>query len=187
MKRSEINRAIRWAAELMKTYHISLPDYADWSPAQWKARAGETALIRQLMLGWDITDFGRGDFERIGTVLYTLRNGSDTDPGAGVPYCEKYLVLREGQRLPKHYHVSKTEDIINRAGGLLQVLLGDADPKTGCQLETAGAVYQDGIRHVYGPGEEILITPGNSISLTPNLAHVFGAEPGYGPLICGGG
>lgn len=185
MKRSEINNAIRWAADLMKAYHISLPEYAGWSVEQWKHRAPETDLIRQLMLGWDITDFGCGDFDRIGTVLYTVRNGSDTDPGAGVPYCEKYLIMKEGQRLPKHYHVSKTEDIINRAGGVLQVFLWNADPETGRQLDTEVFVFQDGIRHVYQPGQEILIMPGNSISLTPFLAHVFGAKPGYGPLICG--
>ena len=185
MKRSEINNAIRWAADLMKVYHISLPEYAGWSVEQWKHRAPETDLIRQLMLGWDITDFGCGDFDRIGTVLYTVRNGRDTDPGAGVPYCEKYLIMKEGQRLPKHYHVSKTEDIINRAGGVLQVFLWNADPKTGRQLDTEVSVFQDGIRHVYQPGQEILIMPGNSISLTPFLAHVFGAKPGYGPLICG--
>ena len=185
MKRSEINNAIRWAADLMKVYHISLPEYAGWSVEQWKHRAPETDLIRQLMLGWDITDFGCGDFDRIGTVLYTVRNGSDTDPGAGVPYCEKYLIMKEGQRLPKHYHVSKTEDIINRAGGVLQVFLWNADPETGRQLDTEVSVFQDGIRHVYQPGQEILIMPGNSISLTPFLAHVFGAKPGYGPLICG--
>ena len=185
MKRSEINQAIRYASDLMKACHISLPEYSGWSVEEWVAHTPETALIRQLMLGWDITDFGCGNFDRIGTVLYTMRNGSDTDPHAGVPYCEKYLVLKEGQRLPKHYHVSKTEDIINRAGGMLQVFLWNADPGTGCQLDTEVCVYQDGIRHVYQPGEEILISPGNSISLTPYLAHVFGAKPGYGPLICG--
>ena len=185
MKRSEINSAVRWAAELMKTHHISLPEYAGWSVAEWKAREAETGLIRKLMLGWDITDFGCGDFDRIGTVLYTMRNGSDTDPEAGVPYCEKYLVMREGQRLPKHYHVSKTEDIINRAGGLLQVFLWNADPATGKELDTDITVFRDGIRHVYHAGEEILITPGNSITLTPYTAHVFGAKTGYGPLVCG--
>ena len=140
MKRSEINSAIQWAADLMKSHHISLPVYADWSPAEWKEHEAETGLIRQLMLGWDITDYGRGDFDKIGTVLYTVRNGSDTDPDAGVPYCEKYLIMKEGQRLLNHYHVSKTEDII---------------------------------------------TPGNSISLTPYMAHIFGAKAGCGPLICG--
>ena len=137
MKRSEINSAIRWAADLMKSHHISLPVYADWSPAEWKEHEGETGLIRQLMLGWDITDYGRGDFDKIGTVLYTVRNGSDTDPDAGVPYCEKYLIMKECQRLLNHYHVSKTEDIINRAGGVMQIFLWNADPETGKLLDQA--------------------------------------------------
>ena len=185
MKRSEINRAVRWAKDLMKAYHISLPEYADWPVEKWKEMAPVTGLIRQLMLGWDITDFGCGHFDQIGTVLYTMRNGSSTDPDAGVPYCEKYLILKEGQRLPKHYHVSKTEDIINRAGGMLQVFLWNADPETGCQLDTEVSVLQDGIRNVYRPGQEILIPPGSSVSLTPYLAHILGAKSGYGPLICG--
>ena len=185
MKRSEINSAIQWAADLMKAYHISLPVYADWSPAEWKAHEAETGLIRRLMLGWDITDYGCGDFDRIGTVLYTVRNGSDTEPDVGVPYCEKYLIVKEGQRLLNHYHVNKTEDIINRAGGVLQLYLWNADPETGKKLDTDVVVFQDGIRHTYRPGEEILITPGNSITLTPYVAHIFGAKPVYGPLICG--
>ena len=185
MKRSEINAAIRWAKALLAKHHISLPVYSNWSPEEWKAHAGETEVIRKLMLGWDITDFGCGDFDTIGTVLYTVRNGSAADPDAGVPYCEKYLLLRDGQRLPEHYHVNKTEDIINRAGGTLQVFLWNADPATGKQLETDVVVYQDGIRHVYKAGEEILVAPGNSISLTPYLAHIFGPKPGTGDLVCG--
>lgn len=185
MKRSEINAAIRWAEDLLKAHDISLPDYSDWSPDDWRAHAGETALIRKLMLGWDITDYGRGDFNAIGTVLYTVRNGNAEDPSLGVPYCEKYLLMKDGQRLPKHYHVFKTEDIINRAGGLLQVFLWNADPVTGRQLETDVEVLQDGIKHVYKPGEEILLTPGNSISLTPYVAHIFGPKPGTGDVVCG--
>lgn len=185
MKRSEINAAIRWAKDLLAKHHISLPLYANWSPEEWKAHAGETEVIRKLMLGWDITDFGCGDFKTIGTVLYTVRNGSYADPNAGVPYCEKYLLLKDGQRLPEHYHIAKTEDIINRAGGVMQVFLWNADPVTGEQLDTDVVVYQDGIRHVYKAGEEILVTPGNSISLTPYLAHIFGPKPGTGDLICG--
>lgn len=185
MKRSEINSAIRWAKALLAKNHISLPEYSNWSPEEWKAHAGETEVIRKLMLGWDITDFGCGDFDTIGTVLYTVRNGSATDPEVGVPYCEKYLLLRDGQRLPEHYHVNKTEDIINRAGGTLQVFLWNADPVTGEQLDTDVVVYQDSIRHVYKAGEEILVAPGNSISLTPYMAHIFGPKPGTGDLVCG--
>ena len=185
MKRSEINSAIAWAEALLRKNRIALPDYAAWSPEDWKARQEETGVIRQLMLGWDITDYGCGDFDRIGTVLYTMRNGSYAEPNLGVPYCEKYLVMKDGQRLPNHYHVSKTEDIINRAGGVLQIFLWNADPETGKALDTEVVVWQDGIRHTYAPGEEILLTPGNSISLTPYIAHIFGAKPGTGDLICG--
>ena len=185
MKRSEINAAIRWAEDLLKAHHISLPLYAAWSPEDWRAHAGEIDAVKRLMLGWDITDYGCGDFKKIGTVLYTVRNGLQDDPSVGVPYCEKYLLMREGQRLPKHYHVSKTEDIINRAGGVLQLFLWNANPATGEQLETDVVVWQDRIRHVYGAGEEILLNPGNSISLTPYMAHIFGAKPGSGDVICG--
>ena len=64
-------------------------------------------------------------------MLYTVRNGLQDDPGVGVPYCEKYLIMKDGQRLPKHYHVFKTEDIINRAGGTfcVQLALRGADVK----------------------------------------------------------
>ncbi len=185
MKRSEINSAIRWAKALLESHHISLPMYADWSLEDWKAHAGEIEVVKKLMLGWDITDYGCGDFEKIGTVLYTVRNGLQDDPTVGVPYCEKYLLMQDGQRLPNHYHVSKTEDIINRAGGVLQLFLWNADPATGKKLDTDVVIWQDGIRHVYAPGEEILLTPGNSISLTPYIAHIFGAKAGSGPVICG--
>ena len=58
-----------------------------------------------------------------------MRNGLLSDPKVGVPYCEKYIVMKEGQRLPNHYHVFKSEDIINRAGGDIYVLLWNADPR----------------------------------------------------------
>lgn len=46
-------------------------------------------------------------------------------------------------------------------------------------------VFQDGIPHTYRPGEEILIHPGNSISLAPYIAHIFGPKPGSGDLVVG--
>ena len=70
--------------------------------------------------------------------LYTVRNGLMDNPAVGVPYCEKYILMREGQRLPKHYHVYKTEDIINRAGGVLEVMLWNADKS--CLLYTSRCV-----------------------------------------------
>ena len=184
MKRSQINQAIRWAEDLMKKHRVHLPDTAFYSPQQWKDLSSQAQTVSKTMLGWDITDFGSGDFQKIGAVLYTVRNGLMDDPSVGVPYCEKYILMRAGQRLPKHYHVFKTEDIINRAGGVLEVMLWNAD-ESGRQLDTDVTVYMDGIQRVFKAGEKIDLTPGNSISLTPYIAHIFGPKPGSADLIVG--
>ncbi len=185
MKRSEVNGAVRWAKGVLEKTNIRLPDMAYWSVSEWAAHRAELDTVRSVMLGWDITDFGTGRFEEVGAVLYTVRNGSMADPSIGVPYCEKYIIMRDGQRLPKHYHVYKTEDIINRAGdGALQVFLWNAD-QDGNQLDTDVHVYMDGIERIVKAGEKVLVHPGNSISLAPYVAHIFGPEPGVQSLVVG--
>ena len=184
MKRSEINAAVKWADELLKKNNIRLPLYAYWDMETWKAHKSELDTVKKVMLGWDITDFGTGDFSTVGAVLYTVRNGDMNDANVGVPYCEKYIVMKEGQRLPKHYHVFKTEDIINRANGVLAVYLWNTN-EAGEQLDTDVHVFMDGIERVFKAGEEILVYPGNSISLKPHIAHIFGPKPGMGDLVVG--
>lgn len=185
MRRSEVNNAINWAKALLEKNNIRLPDMAYWPLDTWRARKDDLATIRETMMGWDITDFGMGDFAKVGAVLYTVRNGSMKHPDMGVPYCEKYIVMREGQRLPKHYHVFKTEDIINRANGVLSVTLFAVDPATGKETGADVAVYLDGVKHTVASGEEVLISPGNSITLPPYIAHIFGPKMGKGDLIVG--
>lgn len=185
MKRSRINAAIAWAKELLEKNNIHLPEYAYWSMDKWKENTDKISAIRSLMLGWDVTDFGVDNFDETGGVLYTVRNGDLNNPELGVPYCEKYIVMQHGQRLPKHYHIFKTEDIINRAGGVLQVFLWNADKTDGHQLDTDVEVYMDGVRHVLKAGEPIEVHPGDSISLAPYVAHIFGPKPGCGDLIVG--
>lgn len=184
MKRSEINAEFAWAKRLLEQNNIRLPSTAYWSLADWKAHAAELETIRKVMLGWDITDFGTNDFAKVGAVLYTVRNGLQDDPSVGVPYCEKYILMHEGQRLPKHYHVYKSEDIINRAGGVLQVFLWNCD-KDGKELDTDVHVMMDGIERVFRPGEEILVRKGDSITMTPYMAHIFGPKSGMGDLVVG--
>ena len=180
MKRSQVNAALTWAKELLAKNNIHLPEYAYWDMDTWKANKDRLDTVRSVMLGWDITDFGTGDFDRIGSVLYTVRNGKMDDADVGVPYCEKYLLFREGQRLPKHYHEYKTEDIINRANGVLAVYLWNTD-KDGNQLDTDVTVPMDGIERTFKAGEEIRIY----ISLKPHVAHIFGPKSGEGDLIAG--
>ena len=184
MKRSEINRALNWAKELLGRNNIRLPHYAYWDMDKWAENKDRLDTIRRVMLGWDITDFGTGNFDEIGAVLYTVRNGDMNDAATGVPYCEKYILMKEGQRLPKHYHVFKTEDIVNRAGGVLAVYLWNTDEQ-GNELDTDVKVFMDGVEQTFAAGQEILVYPGDSISLTPRMAHIFGPKEGYGELIVG--
>jgi len=118
-------------------------------------------------------------------VLYTVRNGLVDEPQTGVPYCEKYIVMKEGQHLPNHYHVFKSEDIINRAGGDISVWLWNADPKTGTKLDTDVHVWMDGFERVVKAGEEIVVKKGESITLAPYISHIFGPKQGTGDVIVG--
>lgn len=185
MKRSEINAAIGWAKDFLARNNIRLPALAYWSPDELRARAAELGTVRRLELGWDITDFGSGDFGRVGAVLYTVRNGLADDPSVGVPYCEKYILMKDGQHLPNHYHVFKSEDIINRAGGEISVRLWNADRASGRMLESDVRVMMDGIARTFRPGEEIVVRKGESITLAPYIAHVFGPRPGSGDVVVG--
>ena len=75
--------------------------------------------IIRTMRGWDVTTFGHDNFDEMGAVLFTIRNGLlGTD--IGCPYAEKLILMKEGQVLPMHFHSMKTEDIINRGGTMLK-------------------------------------------------------------------
>ncbi len=137
MKRSEVNGYLKWAEALLKEYKFPLPRFAHWSPAEWTANRQKAAEIFETNLGWDITDFGSGDFEKIGAVLFTIRNGVHDKPGVGSPYAEKLILLKDGQYLPCHYHAVKTEDIINRGGARIFMKLYNARPDGSVDTESA--------------------------------------------------
>ena len=187
MKRSKINAAIRFAEELCQSHGITLPDFARYpaDPAVF-ADPRRTALVRT-MLGWDVTDFGSDEFDRVGAVLFTVRNGLCDDPSVGTPYAEKYIFLRDGceQEIPMHYHIQKTEDIINRAGGIFccQVAACGEDGKP--DMTKPVTVMRDGEVYEAAPGEIIEITNGNSITLLPFVYHRFFAKTGAGDLLIG--
>lgn len=184
MKRSEINNALNWAKNLLEEYKIKLPPFAYWQMDEW-VRRNDIDTIKKLMLGWDITDYGMDDFNHLGAVLFTLRNGSLTDKNLGVPYAEKLIILKDGQRLPNHYHASKTEDIINRGGGILAIKLYKRLEDGGVDLTSDVIVDLDGIKHRVKAGQELQIEPGHSITLRPYVYHLFWAKEGCGDLICG--
>src|ERR1035437_6228681 len=127
MKRSEINVLILQAKSFMAEHHFALPPFAFWSPDDWKAKGIECREIAQNQLGWDITDFGSGDFAKVGLLLFTIRHGTlAPTAGPAKTYAEKIMIVREGQVTPCHFHHQKMEDIINRGGGVLVIQLWNA-------------------------------------------------------------
>jgi len=185
MKRSEINRIIKDAIALLDKNKFKLPRFAYWTMKEWGENSENIDVIREVGLGWDITDFGSGDFDKIGAVLFTIRNGKPGKEGVGSPYAEKILIFKEGQRLPIHYHAEKTEDIINRGEGVMEMRFYKKLADGGVDYDGEVEYYSDGIKYVAKAGEAVDVTTGNSVRLDPFINHTFGAKLGCGPLICG--
>jgi D-lyxose ketol-isomerase len=182
MKRSEINACIAEARAFFAENHFYLPPYADWTPEEWQQRGSEVDEICASHLGWDVTDFNSGRFNAVGLTLFTLRNGSLLGGKTSKIYAEKIMYVRMNQVTPFHYHVHKTEDIINRGGkgtGCLSVQLYNST-ENGDFAQTPVSVVCDGIRRQVAPGGIIVLGPGESITLTPYLYHTFYAVNGHG-------
>ena len=183
MKRSEINAIMKDALKLFDEYKISLPPFAKWTPEEWKQKGDETQEIKDNMLGWDITDYGQGDFDKVGLLLITLRNGSQENPEKyAKPYAEKLMLVREQQLAPMHFHWYKMEDIINRGGGnlMLQLYNSTADEQL---ADTEVTVSIDGVQKTFPAGAIVRLTPGESITLPKGLYHSFWGEEGKGTVI----
>lgn len=177
MKRSEINAIMTKALAFIKEHGFALPPFVTWSPEEWKTKGSEYCEIKDNMLGWDITDFGSGDFHKVGLLMITLRNGNFNNPKYIKPYAEKLLISEEGQVTPYHFHWQKMEDIINRGGGTLVVRCYNSTPDEGMD-DTPVKVFKDGRAYVVPAGERIEVKVGESITLPPRQYHTFWAEGG---------
>lgn len=184
MRRSELNTIIAEAARFIERMQFKLPPFAFWSLEDWQRNYERYAEICDNQMGWDITDFGSGDFRRVGLLIFVLRNGNFLNPAYKKPYCEKLLIVDEGQLLPYHFHWRKMEDIINRGGGNLMVQLRSIDADERFTDEPV-VVRMDGREVVAQPGETLRIRPGESITLQPRQVHQFWAEEGTGTVLLG--
>ena len=206
MKRSEVNNAIRYTLNTLGKNHLRLPAFAYWTMDEWRRMDSELDNIKKIGLGWDVTDFGSGDFAHVGSVLFTVRNGCLADsfeaepvasapdsaafaPAliAGTPYAEKIILQRHEteQEIPFHFHRVKTEDIINRGGGLLMLELYNSTPDGGLDKNSDIKVMMDGIVRTLPAGTIVEVEKGCSITLQPLLHHRFWAKKGAGDLIIG--
>ncbi len=187
MKRSEVNKAIIKAKERLSEFRITLPAFGYWSPDDWAKNKCKISRIKERMLGWDVTDFGSDAFETCGAVLFTVRNGDKNDAENRAPYAEKYIILSDKteQTIPLHYHIEKTEDIINRGGGILVVQLYHRADDGGLDTKRDVSVYTDGVKQTVPAGGIVEVLPGNSITLEPFVYHSFCAKKDAGLLIVG--
>jgi D-lyxose ketol-isomerase len=178
MRRSQVNDIIAEADRFIRSFGYVLPPFASLSPARMKERRHELAGIVEARLGWDITDYGSGDFARTGLFLFTARNGraADLAGGRGMLYAEKIMISRRDQLAPMHRHEVKAEDIVNRGGGMLalELFMSAADGSIDRQAEVT--VSTDGVARRLPAGGRLLLSPGESVTLLPGVWHAFWAE-----------
>jgi hypothetical protein len=183
MKRSQINELQRESVQFFAAHRFSLPPWAFWRREDWEKNKSKTQEIKALRLGWDLTDFGAGDFYRAGLLLFTLRNGVLGQPGAK-DYAEKVMIVREQQVTPLHFHWHKMEDIINRGGGNLVIEMWNS-ASTEELAATPVTVMVDGIPRTLKASESLVLAPGESVTLPPLLYHQFYGKKGKGPVLVG--
>lgn len=184
MKRSEINAIIKEFEGLLEKHQFALPPYLSFTPDEWKEKGEEYREIWDNALGWDVTDYGLGDFNKVGLTLITLRNGNVGNPDYTKTYAEKIMMLKEGQLSPNHFHWKKMEDIINRGGGNVVFHLWNVGENESL-ADTDVAVFRDGRKYMVPAGSEIILKPGESLTLYPYTYHDFSVEPGTGYALIG--
>ena len=150
MKRSEINKALKELEAMCEKYHCYLPPFCHVTPEEWENMGHEYDEVRDCMLGWDITDYGLGNFEKVGFSLITIRNGNrgmaEKYPKV---YAEKLLYLKEGQYAPNHFHWYKTEDIINRGGGNVLIRVYNSLPDEEIDYESDDKIMASELFRIY--------------------------------------
>lgn len=180
MKRSQINQIIAQADDFIRSHGFVLPPFAYWSPSELIKRKADIAGIVDARLGWDITDYGKGDFDNFGLFLFTVRNGllEDLQRGGGMCYAEKIMISRNDQISPMHRHIVKAEDIINRGGGTLALKLFNSDAMGEIDKTSDVTVATDGVLRTQAAGEVLRLNPGESVTLLPGNWHAFWGEGG---------
>lgn len=171
---------------LVSAHGFQLPPFCKWTPEDWLSKGHEYDEIRDNMLGWDVTDYGSGDFDKFGFALITLRNGNmkkaDIYPKT---YAEKLLMLFEGQYSPMHFHWSKMEDIINRGGGTLLIRVYNSTEAEDIDYTGDVKILMDGRCFFVPAGTQLALEPGQSISIYQGMYHDFNLAPGSGAVLIG--
>ncbi|MEP5761926.1 MAG: D-lyxose/D-mannose family sugar isomerase [Litoreibacter sp.] len=178
MKRSLVNEILQEGDAFIRSHGYVLPPFAYWSVDEMRVR--DTKELQRRGMGWDITDYGQGDFDALGLFLFTTRNGlsDDLHAGRGMVYAEKIMISRDRQVSPMHRHVIKSEDIINRGGGTLILELFACDAEGKIDRGADVRVLVDGQWKTVEAGGLLKLEPGESVTLHPDTWHAFWGEGG---------
>ncbi len=179
MRRSFINARVDEMQALCEKHGVALPAFARWGEKDFRAAPDASAFIAARGLGWNVVEFRPGAFATDGLTLFTLRMGDwrDLETKRGRLYAEKAIMSLDGQRAPHHYHVVKTEDIVNRGGARFVVELFKVD-SLGEPTKERFRVVKDVSVLDLGAGDQVRLEPGESLTLEPYVAHAFWAEGG---------
>ncbi|MBO4979256.1 MAG: D-lyxose/D-mannose family sugar isomerase [Clostridia bacterium] len=183
MKRSELNRLILENRAFIESQGFKLPPFAYWGIEEWKNLSEEYKEMRDCQIGWDVTDFGSGDFYKVGLFLLTIRNGCFGKYPK--PYAEKIMVVEEEQVTPMHFHWKKMEDIINRGGGNLLIKVYNSTKDEQLDLTGDVTIYSDGRQYTVPAGSIVCLKPGQSMTMQQGLYHSFWGEKGKGKVMVG--
>jgi len=182
MYRSQINHTIKDAIKFFESRNFPLPPFAYWTISDWKKEKRSCQEIFTARLGWDVTDFGSGDFEKTGRIIFTLRNGKKGSSEYPKPYAQKLMYLKEEQKSAIHYHRIKMEDAINVGGGIIIYRFWKQDRNahlSGAKL----TVSVDGCKVTLKAGQRLSLAPGESVCTVPGMYHQFYAKKGSGPVM----
>jgi len=190
--RTYIDGKIDAAIEFCREMRFPLPPQAYWSLQEWYDNRKGADEQRARGIGWDITDFGLGDFEKVGLMLYTLSNGilvrsekiSSADDDSRLtpldqPYAHKLLISGKKQVTPMHHHILKREDIINWGEGsnlVIEIYNVGKDDKL--DVTSPVRVYHNNTWREYKAGHWIVLTPGERVRLDQHHYHKFWGEGG---------
>lgn len=180
MKRSTVNQIMEEADDFIRTFGFLLPPFAYFAPEEMRARRNDIQAIIDARLGWDITDYGAGNFDKMGLFLFTVRNGDQEHlkRGGGMCYAEKIMISRKDQLSPMHRHVVKAEDIINRGGATLALKLFNSLENGDIDHESDVTVHCDGIPRTQKAGDVLRLSPGESVTLLQGNWHSFWGDGG---------